>query len=54
MSEKEKAMCAKIAQLPPELQNRLADKLDGAVMALELMEEKKGGEADDENVSDAG
>lgn len=45
MSEKEKALCAKIAQLPRELQEKILDKADGAAMALELLREKeKGGE----------
>ena len=35
MSEKEKSMIEKIAKLPPELQDKFADKLDGAAMALE-------------------
>lgn len=40
MSEKEKNMLDKIAQLPPELQDRIADKLDGAVMALDALGKK--------------
>lgn len=42
MSEKEKALCGKIAQLPRELQEKIMDKADGAAMALELMRERKG------------
>lgn len=40
MSEKEKTILDKIAKLPPELQDRLVDKLDGAVMALDVLEKK--------------
>lgn len=47
MSEKEKALCEKIALLPRELQEKIMDKADGAAMALELMKEKeKGGETE--------
>lgn len=47
MSEKEKALCEKIALLPRELQEKILDKADGAAMALELMKEKeKGGETE--------
>lgn len=44
MSEKEKTMIEKIAKLPPELQNRLCDKIDGAVMALDTLKAADGGE----------
>lgn len=37
MSEKEKSMIEKIAKLPPELQDKFCDKLDGAVMALDML-----------------
>lgn len=46
MSEKEKTMLKKIAQLPPELQDKLADRIDGAVMALDMLGK---GEKEDEN-----
>lgn len=36
MSEKEKAMIEKIAQLPSELQNRIVDQIDGAIMAMDM------------------
>lgn len=41
MSEKEKAMCEKISKLPPELQEKFLDKVDGAVMALDLLDARK-------------
>lgn len=41
MSEKEKAMVEKIAQLPPELQNRIVDQIDGAIMAMDMLESRK-------------
>lgn len=41
MSEKEKVMLEKIAKLPPKLLNRFADKVDGAVMALDVLEATK-------------
>lgn len=41
MSEKEKKMIEKIAKLPPELQDKFADKLDGAVMALDMLDRQK-------------
>lgn len=41
MSEKEKTMIEKIAKLPPELQSRFCDKLDGAAMALDTLGETK-------------
>ncbi len=46
MSEKEKTMCEKIANLPLALQEKILDKVDGAAMALELLrdEREKGGE----------
>lgn len=40
MSEKEKSMIEKIAKLPPELQDKFADKLDGAAMALDVLEKR--------------
>ena len=39
MSEKEKSMIEKIAKLPPELQDKFADKLDAA-MALDVLEKR--------------
>ena len=39
-SEKEKSMIEKIAKLPPELQDKFADKLDGAAMALDVLEKR--------------
>lgn len=41
MSEKEKAIIQKIAQLPPELQDKMAAQIDGAVMALDMLEQSK-------------
>lgn len=40
MSEKEKSMIEKIAKLPSELQDKFADKLDGAAMALDVLEKR--------------
>ena len=40
MSEKEKSMIEKIAKLPPELQDKFADKLDGAAMARDVLEKR--------------
>lgn len=37
MSEKEKAIIQKIAQLPEELQDKMAAQIDGAVMALDML-----------------
>ncbi|WP_418589630.1 hypothetical protein [Hominenteromicrobium sp.] len=47
MSEKEKAIIQKIAQLPEELQDKMAAQIDGAVMALDMLEQgkKKEGES---------
>ena len=39
MSEKEKSMIEKIAKLPG-LQDKFADKLDGAAMALDVLEKE--------------
>lgn len=48
MSEKQKALAEKIAALPEKLQDKFTDKVDGAIMALDLMaqeaETEKGGE----------
>lgn len=41
MSEKEKTILEKMAQLPPELQDKLVDKIDGAVMVLDMLEQSK-------------
>ena len=41
MSEKEKAMCEKISKLPPELQEKFFDEVDGAVMAMNLLDSRK-------------
>ena len=41
MSEKEKKLCEKLAKLPPELQDKFYDKLDGAVMVIDAMEAAK-------------
>lgn len=46
MSEKEKSMCEKISKLPPELQEKFFDKVDGAVMALNLLDSRKENEND--------
>ncbi len=37
MSEKEKTILEKMAQLPPELQDKMAAQIDGAVMALDML-----------------
>lgn len=37
MSEKEKAILEKMAQLPEELQDKMAAQIDGAVMALDIL-----------------
>lgn len=37
MSEKEKTILEKMAQLPPELQDKMAAQIDGAVMALDIL-----------------
>lgn len=37
MSEKEKTVIEKMAQLPPELQDKFVDKIDGAIMALDML-----------------
>lgn len=52
MSEKEKTMIEKIAKLPPELQNRLCDKIDGAVMALDTLKVAESGEIGEADAED--
>lgn len=52
MSEKEKNMIEKIAKLPPELQNRLCDKIDGAVMALDTLKAAESGATDKTDAED--
>lgn len=37
MSEKEKYFLEQLAKLPPELQDRMADQLAGAVTAVEVL-----------------
>lgn len=37
MSQKEKTLAEKLGQLPKALQSQFADRIDGAVMALELL-----------------
>lgn len=37
MSEKEKTILEKMAQLPEELQDKMAAQIDGAVMALDIL-----------------
>lgn len=37
MSEKEKTILEKMAQLPAELQDKMAAQIDGAVMALDVL-----------------
>ena len=39
VSEKQKALAEKIAALPEKLQDKFTDKVDGAIMALDLMAE---------------
>lgn len=41
MSEKEKSLSEKVAQLPADLQDKFVDQITGAVMAIELMESNK-------------
>ncbi len=41
MDEKEKAFLQKISQLPEELQDKMAAQIDGAVMALDMLEQSK-------------
>ena len=36
MSEKEKRIMEGVAKLPPQLKDRFLDKIEGAVMALDL------------------
>lgn len=45
MSEREKKVLDDLAALPQPLRDRFVDKIEGAAMALELLEERK--EADD-------
>lgn len=46
MSDREKDMVQRIAELPPALQEKMLDTLNGAVMAMEVLEKKQeGGEA---------
>ena len=45
MSEKEKTILEKMAQLPPELQDKMAAQIDGAVMVLDMLGK---GEKEDE------
>lgn len=52
MSEKEKIMIEKIAKLPLELQNRLCDKIDGAVMALDILKTAESGATDKADAED--
>ena len=40
MSEKEKVMVEKISKLPSALQDKFCDKLDGAIMALDVLEKR--------------
>ena len=37
MSEKEKTILEKMAQLPTELQDKMAAQIDGAVMVLDML-----------------
>lgn len=41
MSEKEKVLVKKMSQFPPELQDKFAAAVDGAVMALDVMAAEK-------------
>ena len=41
MSEKEKNFLEQLAKLPPELQDRMADQLAGAVTAVEVLAAKE-------------
>lgn len=38
MSEKQKALIEKIAQLPDTLQDKFMDKIDGAIVALDFVQ----------------
>lgn len=51
MSEKEKTILEKMAQLPPELQDKFVDKIDGAVMALDMLGKGDKGKKDIYGVS---
>ena len=44
MSEREKATIDKLAELPQEVRDRILDRIDGAILALEHMrkEDKNG------------
>ena len=44
MSEKEKKIAENISKLPEPLKDRFLDKIEGAVMALDLAEKKEGDE----------
>jgi len=46
MSEKEKEIVEKIAALPPQLQDKFLDRVEGAIMALDATTAEKK-EADD-------
>lgn len=41
MSEKEKALAEKVCALPPELQEKFVQQIDGAALAVEYMQSKK-------------
>lgn len=50
MSEKQKALIEKIAQLPDTLQDKFIDRVDGAIFALDFVESQntaKEAKADD-------
>lgn len=52
MSEKEKKIVEGIAKLPGPMKDRFLDKIEGAVMALDMLAPKKGGA--DGDTTDAG
>lgn len=48
MSDKEKEMVQKISELPDRLQDKFLDRLDGAVMALDVLSCVKGEDEDEQ------
>ena len=41
MSEKEKALAEKVCALPPELQEKFVQQIDGAALAVEYMQSRQ-------------
>ena len=48
VSDKEKDLAARIAAMPPKLQDKFLEQARGAELALEVLGEKKDGEKEDE------